>query len=149
MGVFVDENRVGDRHPVVREYRTGSASAPDAEPTPCFGSTWIADFNLGTKSRKVGALLDFLRSHYAEILYLAGDIVDGWNSGRWYWGPTQNAMAREIVDWGRRSARILFPPGYRRVRIKLDRRSLRTYLKRFLSKATNCLTAARFNEVRL
>ncbi len=145
----MDENRVGDRHSVVREYRTGSASAPDAEPTPCFGSTWIAVFNLGTKSRKVGALLDFLRSHYAEILYLAGDIVDGWNSGRWYWSPTQNAMAREIVNWGCREARILFLPGCRRVRFKLDRRSLRTYLKRFLSKAAGCLTATRFNEVRL
>ena len=97
----MDENRVGDRHPVVREYRTGSASAPDAEPTPCFGSTWIAVFNLGTKSRKVGALLDFLRSHYAEILYQVGDVVDGWNSGRyWCWGPAQNAAAREIVNGG-------------------------------------------------
>ncbi len=145
----MDENRVGDRHPVVREYRTGSASAPEAEPTPCFGSTWIADFNLGTKSRKVVALLDFLRSHYAELLYLAGDIVDGWNSGRWYWSPTQNAMAREIVNWGRREARILFLPGCRRVRFKLDRRSLRTYLKRFLSKAAGCVTATRFDQVRL
>ncbi len=145
----MDENRVGDRHPVVREYRTGSASAPEAESTPCVGLTWIPDFHLGTKSRKVGALLDFLRSHYAEILYLAGDIADGWNMGRWYWSPVQNAMAREIVDWGRRSARMLFLPGYRCVRFKLDRRSLRTHLKRFLSKAANCLTATRFNEARL
>ena len=146
----MDENRVGDRHPVVREYRTGSASAPEAEPTPCFGLTWIADFNLGTKSRKVGALIDFPHSHYAEILYQVGDVVDGWNLGRyWCWGPAQSAAAREIVNWGRREARILFLPGYRRVRFKLDRRSLRTYLKRFLSKAAGCLTATRFNEVRL
>ncbi len=54
-------------------------------------------------------------------------MVDGWNSGRyWCWGPGQNAAAREIVNWGRR-----------------------TYLKRFLSKAANCLSATRFNEVRL
>jgi UDP-2,3-diacylglucosamine pyrophosphatase LpxH len=145
----VDENRAGGRHPVVRGYRTGSASAPRAESSRRLRSSWISDFYLGTKSRKANALLDFLCSHYAEILYLIGDIVDGWNSGRWYWSPVQNAMAREIVDWGWRNARILFPPGCRRVRFKLDRRPLRTYLKRFLSKAANCLTPARFNEVRL
>ena len=146
----MDEDRVGDPHPVVREFRTGSASAPEAESIPCFGSTWIPDFHLRTKSCEGNALLKFLCSHYAEILYQVGDVVDGWNLGRyWCWGPAQNAAAREIVNWGRREARILFLPGYRRVRIKLDRRSLRTYLKRFLSKAAGCLTATRFNEVRL
>lgn len=145
----MDENRVGDRHPVVREYRAASRSALDAESARSFRSLSISDFDLGTRYRKANALLEFFRSHYAEILYLIGDIVDGWNSGRWYWSPVQNAMAREIVDWGRREARILFLPGCRRVRFKLDRRSLRIYLKRFLSKAAGCLTATRFDEVRL
>ena len=145
----MDENRVGDRHPVVREYRAASRSALDAESARSFRSLSISDFDLGTRYRKANASLEFFRSHYAEILYLIGDIVDGWNSGRWYWSPVQNAMAREIVDWGRREARILFLPGCRRVRFKLDRRSLRTYLKRFLSKAAGCLTATRFDEVRL
>ena len=145
----MDENRVGDRHPVVRGYRTGSASGPGAESGRGLRSSWISDFHLATKSRKANALLDFLCSHYAEILYLIGDIVDGWNSGRWYWSPVQNAVAREIMDWGRREARILFLPVCRPVRFKLDRRSLRTYLKRFLSKAAGGLTATRFDEVRL
>ncbi len=146
----MDENRVGDRHPVVRVYRTASRSALDAESARRVRTLSISDFHLGTKSRKANALLDFLCSHYAEILYQVGDVVDGWNSGRyWCWGPAQNAAAREIVNWGCREARILFLPGCRRVRIKLDRRSLRTYLKRFLSKAANCLTATRFNEARL
>ena len=145
----MDENRVGDRHPVVREYRAASRSALDAESARSFRSLSISDFALGTRYRKANALLEFFRSHYAEILYLIGDIVDGWNSGRWYWSPVQNAMAREIMDWGRREACILFLPGCRRVRFKLDGRSSRTYLKRFLSKAAGCLTATRFDEVRL
>jgi len=148
----VDENRVGDRHPVVREDCTASWFAPDAGSTRCFRSLSISDFHQGTRSRKANALLDFLRSHYAEILYLAGDMVDGWNSGRyWCWGPAQNAAAREIVTWGWRNARTLFLPDNhdRRVRLKFDPRSLRAYLKRFPSKAASCLTAARFNEVRL
>ena len=148
----MDENRVGNRHPVVREYRTASRSALDAEPAHSFRSLSISDFDLGIRYRKANALLEFFRSHYAEILYLAGDMVDGWNSGRyWCWGPAQTAAAREIVNWGWRNARLLILPGGgdRRVRFELERRSLRTYLKRLLSKATNCLTATRYNEVRL
>ena len=137
----MDENRLGDRHPVVREYRTGSRSAIEAESTGWIRSSWIPDSHLGTKSCKANTLLDFLCSHYAEILYLAGDMVDGWNSGRyWCWCPAQNAAAREIVNWGWRNARVRF---------KLDGRSLRIYLKRFLSKAASRLTVTRFNEVRL
>lgn len=147
----MDENRVGDRDRVVREYRAGSASALGTGSTRRFGLRWTSDPHLRIKSCKGNALLlNFLCSHYAEILYQVGDMVDGWNSGRyWCWGPAQNAAAREIVNWGRREARILFLPGYRRVRIKLDRRSLSTYLKRFRSKAASWLTYTRFNEVRL
>jgi hypothetical protein len=137
----VDENRVGDRHPVVGEYLTGSGSALETEATGWVRSSWISGPHLGTKSRTANTLLDFLCSHYAEILYLVGDMVDGWNSGRyWCWGPAQNAAAREIVNWGWRNARVRF---------KLDSRSLRTYLKRFLSKAASRLTITRFSEVRL
>jgi UDP-2,3-diacylglucosamine pyrophosphatase LpxH len=146
----VDENRVDDRHRVVGESRTASRSGPDAGSTGRPRALSISDFHLGTKPCKVNVVLDFLRSHNAEILYLVGDMVDGWNSGRyWCWGPAQNAAAREIVNWGWRSARILLLPGNhdRCMRFKLDRRSLRTYLKRFLSKAG--LTATRLNEVRL
>ena len=131
----MDENRVGDRHPVVREYRTASRSTPEVESSRCVRLGRISDFHLGTKSRKASALLDFLRSHYAEILYLVGDIVDGWNSGR-SCGQAYT-LALRINDW------------YGRVRFKFGRRSLRIYLKRSLSKAGNWLTATRFNEVRL
>ncbi len=148
----MDENRVGDRHPVVREYRTASRSVIDAESASSFRSLSISDLHLGTKYCKANALLEFFRSHYAEILYLAGNMVDGWNSGRyWCWGPAQNAAAREIVNWGWRNARLLFLPasGDRRVRFKLERRSLRTYLKRCLSRAGGSLTSTRFDEVGL
>lgn len=148
----MDENRVGDRHPVVREYRAASRSALDAESARSFRSLSISDFDLGTRYRRANALLEFFRSHYAEILYLAGDMVDGWNSGRyWCWGPAQNAAAREIVNWGWRNARLLILPGSgdRRVRFNLERCSLRTYLKRCLSRAGRSLTSTRFNQVGL
>ena len=106
------ENRVADQHPAVREYRTACRFAPTAESSRCFRSIWISDFHLGTKSCKAYALLAFLRSHYAETLYLVGDIVDGWSSGRcWHWSLAQDLVVREIVNWGRRGARVVFLPG--------------------------------------
>ena len=146
----MDENQVGDRHPVVGEYGTALRSAPNAGPARRLRSPSISASYLEAKSCKANALIDFLRSHYAEILYLAGDMVDGWNSGRyWCWGPAQNAAAREIVNWGWRSARIRLLSGNhnRRMRLRFGWRFLRIYLKRFLSKAS--LTATRLNEARL
>jgi len=66
-------------------------------------SIWMSDFHLGTRGCKADALLDFLRSHEAENLYLVGDIVDGWNAGpSWYWSDAQKAVVQEI---GRRRHR--------------------------------------------
>jgi UDP-2,3-diacylglucosamine pyrophosphatase LpxH len=111
-GDVVDEIRGADRNLLMREYPSGLKSAPDAGSIRYYRSIWISDFHLGTRSCKADALLDFLRSHQAETLYLVGDIVDGWNSGRsWYWSPAQNAVVREIVNWGRRGTRVVFLPG--------------------------------------
>jgi UDP-2,3-diacylglucosamine pyrophosphatase LpxH len=41
-----------------------------------YRTIWISDVHLGTRACKASALLDFLRSHIAETLYLVGDIVD-------------------------------------------------------------------------
>lgn len=39
---------------------------------------FISDVHLGSKAAQAGLLLDFLRYHEAETIYLVGDIVDGW-----------------------------------------------------------------------
>jgi len=43
-----------------------------------YRTIWISDIHLGTKGCKAEFLLDFLRQHDAEYLYLVGDIIDGW-----------------------------------------------------------------------
>ena len=42
--------------------------------------------HLGRRGCQAEELIDFLRHHEAETIYLVGDIVDGWElrSG-WYW----------------------------------------------------------------
>jgi UDP-2,3-diacylglucosamine pyrophosphatase LpxH len=73
---------------------------------------WISDVHLGTRACKAGSLLDFLRHHIAETLYLVGDIVDGWNLGpSWHWSSAQQELVDEIVRWRRRGANVVFLPG--------------------------------------
>ncbi len=40
-----------------------------------YRTIWISDVHFGTRACKAGSLLDFLRHHIAETLYLVGDIV--------------------------------------------------------------------------
>jgi UDP-2,3-diacylglucosamine pyrophosphatase LpxH len=56
---------------------------------------WISDFHLGTKGSKAEALLDFLREHEFEQLYLVGDIIDVWalRRGR-FWPHTDSGSKR-------------------------------------------------------
>src|ERR1700735_4198270 len=76
-----------------------------------YRAIWISDIHLGTRACKAGALLDFLRHHIAETLYLVGDIVDGWNWGpSWHWSVEQQELVDEIVRW-RRSVNVVFLPG--------------------------------------
>jgi UDP-2,3-diacylglucosamine pyrophosphatase LpxH len=75
-------------------------------------SIWLSDFHLGTHGCKADALLDFLRNHEAENLYLVGDIVDGWKAGpSWYWSAAQKCVVDEIRAWRRRGTRVEILPG--------------------------------------
>ena len=76
-----------------------------------YRAIWISDIHLGTRACKASALLDFLRHHIAETLYLVGDIVDGWNWGpSWHWSVEQQELVDEIVRW-RRNVNVVFLPG--------------------------------------
>src|SRR6266404_4355511 len=77
-----------------------------------YRTIWISDVHLGTRACKASALLDFLRNHIAETLYLVGDIVDGWNWGpSWQWSAAQQDLVDEIVRWRHRGAKVVFIPG--------------------------------------
>jgi UDP-2,3-diacylglucosamine pyrophosphatase LpxH len=43
-----------------------------------FRTLFISDIHLGTRGAQADSLLDFLRHHDADTIYLVGDIVDGW-----------------------------------------------------------------------
>jgi UDP-2,3-diacylglucosamine pyrophosphatase LpxH len=95
----------GPARPMPRALSAHEASAS-------YRSIWISDFHLGTPRCKTAALLNFLRTHRAEYLFLVGDIIDGWNFGRtWYWDAAQTAVVEEIAAWRKHGARVVFLPG--------------------------------------
>jgi len=77
-----------------------------------YRTIWISDVHLGTRACKASSLLDFLRRHIAETLYLVGDIVDGWNWGpSWYWSTAQQELVNEVMRWRRSGVNVVFLPG--------------------------------------
>lgn len=75
-------------------------------------SLFISDIHLGSKASKADFLLDFLRTHEAETIFLVGDIVDGWRLKRsWYWPQNCNDVVQKLLRKGRKGARIVYIPG--------------------------------------
>lgn len=73
---------------------------------------FLSDFHLGTRSAKADALLDFLKYHDAETIYLAGDIVDLWKVRRGpKWTQSHNDVIQKLLRKARKGTRIVFIPG--------------------------------------
>ena len=77
-----------------------------------FRTLFISDVHLGTRACQAERLLDFLRWHDADTIYLVGDIVDGWQlrSG-WYWPQSHNDVVQKLLRKARKGARIIYVPG--------------------------------------
>jgi UDP-2,3-diacylglucosamine pyrophosphatase LpxH len=77
-----------------------------------YRTLFISDVHLGTKGCQADLLLDFLRHHEAETIYLVGDIIDGWAlRGSWHWPQTHNDVVQKILRQGRKGCRIVYLPG--------------------------------------
>jgi UDP-2,3-diacylglucosamine pyrophosphatase LpxH len=77
-----------------------------------YRSLFISDLHLGTKGAQAEALLEFLREHDAETIYLVGDIVDGWRlRSSWYWPQAHNDVIQKLLRKARKGARIVYVPG--------------------------------------
>jgi UDP-2,3-diacylglucosamine pyrophosphatase LpxH len=77
-----------------------------------FRSIWISDIHLGTRGCQADLLLDFLRSHDSEYLYLVGDIVDGWRLRRsWYWPQAHNDVVQKVLRRARKGTKVFYIPG--------------------------------------
>ena len=80
--------------------------------TRMFRTLFISDVHLGARGCQAERLVDFLRYHDADTIYLVGDIVDGWQlrSG-WYWPQPHNDVVQKLLRKARKGARLIYLPG--------------------------------------
>ncbi|MBJ6986548.1 MULTISPECIES: UDP-2,3-diacylglucosamine diphosphatase [unclassified Devosia] len=73
---------------------------------------FLSDVHLGMKPIRIKQLIDFLRAHDADMIYLVGDIVDGWRLGKqWHWPEEYNQLVQIILDKAKAGARVVYLPG--------------------------------------
>jgi UDP-2,3-diacylglucosamine pyrophosphatase LpxH len=91
---------------------TGAPREPAESPPKTFRTIWISDLHLGAPECQAGRLLDFMRHHESEHLYLVGDIVDGWRLRRsWRWDQLYNDVIQKILRRARKGCRVVYIPG--------------------------------------
>ena len=77
-----------------------------------FRALFLSDVHLGTRGCQAGPLLDFLRWHEAETVFLVGDIIDGWAlKAGWYWPQTHNDVVQKLLRKARKGSRLVYVPG--------------------------------------
>ena len=84
----------------------------DELPERRFRTLFISDVHLGARGSQADRLLDFLRSHDADTIYLVGDIVDGWAlQSNWYWPQSHNDFVQKMLRKARKGAKVIYVPG--------------------------------------
>ena len=79
---------------------------------PHVRAIFLSDIHLGTRACQAERLLDFLRDHTSDYLYLVGDIIDFWAMSRGiYWSDAQNTVIQKVLRRARRGEKIFLIPG--------------------------------------
>jgi UDP-2,3-diacylglucosamine pyrophosphatase LpxH len=75
-------------------------------------SIFLSDIHLGTRACQAERLLEFLREHESEHLFLIGDIRDFWAMSRGvFWSTRHNTVVQKILKRARHGAKVIFIPG--------------------------------------
>ncbi len=97
---------------VVQHSPPSEADGDEDAGRQCMRAVFVSDIHLGTAGCQAEALLDFLKHHPCENLYLVGDIVDGWQlRRRWFWPQAHNDVVQKLLRRARKGTRVVFIPG--------------------------------------
>lgn len=81
-------------------------------PSKTYRAIWVSDIHLGTPACQAERLLDFLKHHESEYLYLVGDVFDGWRLSRgWFWRQSYNDVIQKLLRRARKGCKITYIPG--------------------------------------
>ncbi|MBU6493867.1 MAG: UDP-2,3-diacylglucosamine diphosphatase [Burkholderiales bacterium] len=86
--------------------------SPSPENTRRYRAIWLSDIHLGTNGCQADYLLDFLRHHESDYLYLVGDIIDGWHLRKgWHWPQAHNDVVQKLLRKARKGTQVIYVPG--------------------------------------
>ena len=78
---------------------------------PDYRTIWISDVHLGSRGCQAELLLEFLKQHPCERLYLVGDIIDVWALRRGiYWPQAHNNVLRFLLGASRQGTEVIYIP---------------------------------------
>jgi UDP-2,3-diacylglucosamine pyrophosphatase LpxH len=87
-------------------------SHDDAPASRRFRTLFISDVHLGTRGCQAELFLNFLRDVDADVIYLVGDIVDGWRMrSSWFWPQAHNDVVQKLLRKARKGTRMIYIPG--------------------------------------
>jgi UDP-2,3-diacylglucosamine pyrophosphatase LpxH len=77
-----------------------------------YRTIFLSDIHLGTRGCQADRLLDFLKLHTCDTLYLVGDIIDGWRMrSSIYWPQEHSNVLRRFLTLSKRGTRIIYVTG--------------------------------------
>lgn len=77
-----------------------------------YRTIFLSDIHLGTRGCQADRLLDFLKHHTCDRLYLVGDIVDGWRmKSSIYWPQEHSNVLRRFLTLAKRGTRVIYVTG--------------------------------------
>ncbi|WP_425230544.1 UDP-2,3-diacylglucosamine diphosphatase [Sphingomonas sp.] len=89
-----------------------AGTGPAGTPRRRYRTIWISDIHLGTRGCNAAMLVDFLDRVDSDMLYLVGDIVDGWRlKKRFFWPAPHNEVIRRLLARARRGTQVTYIPG--------------------------------------
>jgi UDP-2,3-diacylglucosamine pyrophosphatase LpxH len=73
---------------------------------------FISDVHLGSKGSNATEVLEVLKLYQPEILFLVGDIIDGWLLKRKFrWPQSHTNVLRKILSYSKNGTKVIYIPG--------------------------------------
>lgn len=77
-----------------------------------YRTIFLSDIHLGTRGCQADRLLDFLKNHTCDRLYLVGDIVDGWRmKSQLFWPQSHTNVLRRFLTLTKRGTEVIYVTG--------------------------------------